>query len=541
MDIIKLESVKVIIHKYWPVLFFLLLTLIILWQLLLPGYLFFLDYQPFPKPLERLLSDALSFTSIDDTRGLFWGLIHLPSYIFGLMLGQKVILFLLIFFTGYLMYRFVPFIKDKKARVFAGLFYVLNPFVYFRLASGQIGVIFGYAMLPLLIKLFLDYFEDDTKIVSRNAFFIGIILLFLTGSPLHFFAMFLMIIAPILWIYLFFKNSDKKLLLKKSIFFALIILLMNSFWIGMFFTGKTSFVSEFDVTDQVFFSTRALNDFNPAFGAFSLHGFWHEAYPKGIDQIPIFIWFPLFILFLFAVVDGFRECTNKLKWPLAAIAIVSLIFAIGISSVITQPIFQFFFDNIPFFKGFREPGKFIAVLAFFYAIFSAYFVQQSLAKLKFDETIFKNKQNLLIGLTLILLLVFPFIYSNTMLLGINSFIQPREIPQEYWEAKEIIDADKNDYKILFLPYYNYIKFIWTDYKTANPFRWFFEKETYAGYDSMGKTQYDFSNNLNQILGLDVNLNEVCKITKTKYLIVTKPIDFTDCNKILNNNICIKVC
>ena len=42
------------------------------------------------------------------------------------------------------------------ARLGAGLFYAVNPFVFDRLYAGQLGVLLGYALLPFAVDALLD-------------------------------------------------------------------------------------------------------------------------------------------------------------------------------------------------------------------------------------------------------------------------------------------------------------------------------------------------------------------------------------------------
>ena len=54
------------------------------------------------------------------------------------------------------------------ARLAAGLFYAVNPFVFDRLYAGQLGVLLGYALLPFAVDALLDASQRPHR-VARAA------------------------------------------------------------------------------------------------------------------------------------------------------------------------------------------------------------------------------------------------------------------------------------------------------------------------------------------------------------------------------------
>ena len=50
------------------------------------------------------------------------------------------------------------------ARLGAGLFYAVNPFVFDRLYAGQLGVLLGYALLPFAVTAFLDAAQEPHRV-----------------------------------------------------------------------------------------------------------------------------------------------------------------------------------------------------------------------------------------------------------------------------------------------------------------------------------------------------------------------------------------
>ena len=58
------------------------------------------------------------------------------------------------------------------ARLGAGLFYAVNPFVFDRLYAGQLGVLLGYALLPFAVTALLDAAQEPHR-VGRAACWAG--------------------------------------------------------------------------------------------------------------------------------------------------------------------------------------------------------------------------------------------------------------------------------------------------------------------------------------------------------------------------------
>src|SRR3990172_10911585 len=108
----KLNKILKIDSAVW---LFVGIEALILWQLLLPGYILTLD--------------------------MVWG---------GSWITQKLFLIVLFFLLFYLPVKFFPFEIGEKYKYFAGLFYTINPFVYERFLAGHWLVLLLYAMLPPL-------------------------------------------------------------------------------------------------------------------------------------------------------------------------------------------------------------------------------------------------------------------------------------------------------------------------------------------------------------------------------------------------------
>ena len=129
------------LHKK-NIVFFLIIAIIILWQMLLPGYVLTLDMVFTPK-LHILHHLGDFYNSLPLT-----ALLEFLNFFLSGWIIEKIILVSLFFLIGYLAFVFLPVPKKYHAHYFAALLYTINPFVYERFLAGQWTLLFAYALLP---------------------------------------------------------------------------------------------------------------------------------------------------------------------------------------------------------------------------------------------------------------------------------------------------------------------------------------------------------------------------------------------------------
>ena len=69
---------------------------------------------------------------------------------------------------------------------------------------------------------------------------------------------------------------------------------------------------------------------------------------------------------------------------------------------------------------------------------------------------------------LVVALASPFIYPYRQLFGFYGQIRNLGYPVEWYEAKEFLDSDRSDYRVLYLPWHVYMRQSWIGRITANP-------------------------------------------------------------------------
>ncbi len=124
-----------------------LTTLIIMWGMLLPGFVLTLDLAF--TPWYHITHSAGSYTNSLPLEYL----IHILYLIFPGFAIEKIILIAMFFLLSLLSFKYLPVPQKFVVKLFASLLYTANSFVYVRMLAGQWTHIFAYALLPLFIHL----------------------------------------------------------------------------------------------------------------------------------------------------------------------------------------------------------------------------------------------------------------------------------------------------------------------------------------------------------------------------------------------------
>jgi hypothetical protein len=146
-----------------------------------------------------------------------------------------------------------------------------------------------------------------------------------------------------------------------------------------------------------------------------------------------------------------------------------------------------------------------------------------------------NKR-ILISIIIVIFLIIPLIYSFTFFNRFAGQIEPTDYPKDWYEINNFLNKDKQDFKILFLPWHQYMSFDWVlnkDKSIANPSRYFFDKEVISG------TNVEIGNIRRQDYSPDqvyidfllknkysiTNFGKQVSILNVKYILLTKEVDY----------------
>jgi len=442
--------IRISFKKILPFGFFSFLVFIILGPLLLRGYVFLLDYS---------LTVLLNFYFDDYLNGhkIISALpFDLLTYLFGKIflvdIAQKIILFCSLFIIPVGLWFGLSKKIDLLPRLIACTFFLVNPFVYERFMAGHIGVLFGYAFLPIVLSLICKVFEEKSTKSIINAAIVWAVQVAFLG--LHF----LIIDAVILFLFFLVKiiinlnlgkvKSDILIMIK--LFVA--ILIFNIWWIIPMLLLSSNPVSSFGGDHFNAYTSAADEKFGKFINLAGMYGFWREG-TSGKEILltkDYLIEWPIFLLiFLVPIILGVYYLWKQKRYAyvisLFLMATFAIIFSYGPVNNWWGSINRYIFINVPGFKGLRESQKFSSLLVLVYAIFMAYGLNYLKVKTKW-----------LYILVSLLVFLNIFYFNHKFIWGMNNQVKAVNYPASFYEIKSILDQDKSENKTLILPWQSYL-------------------------------------------------------------------------------------
>jgi len=467
----------------------------------------------------------------------FLAFLNFLNIFFSVEFIQKLSFFLIFFVSGFSAYKMCP--EDRGiGRYFAGFLYMLNPFIYVRFLAGHWLLLIAYAVTPFVVKAFMDFFEIKS---TRNTIYIAFLLTFVFVLETHtpFLLLVLFAVFYIVKLTGYRENhSNISSLSRSCALFGILLLILNSYWLVPNFIGSSVPLGDITGSDLYAFTTKQDFNFNTLFTVESMYGFWRSGYIYTKDLLPY--WYLFFVFIFILAVHGFISNYDHSKHGVyvkafGAVAVLSVLLAAGISGPFAGG-FEFLFNNVFFFKGFREPQKFVALLVLSYAYLGGLGVAE-FEKIVKGKTLARfNAKKIIASLVIILALATPFIYSFTMFNGFWGQLKPADYPKDWYETNEFLNQDTQDFKILFLPWHAYMDFKWlpnAQKRLANPASIFFDKPVIQGDNMEAGGIYSSSSSpvskymeflLSKRDKID-NFGELIAPLNIKYVILTKEVDY----------------
>jgi hypothetical protein len=527
------------ISRWLPFPVYGLLSLAVLGPLLKPGYILALDsgyslYQPFANKFFGLDEWYISATLPSDF------IISLLNGIMPVWVWQKVALLLIFFLAGIGAHRIFP-IKGLP-QYYAGILYMINPFTAARFFAGHWGLLAGYAIIPFGIKAFLDLLESGS---TRDI--IKVVIFTTLAGLIQIHSVFLLLLAYLVLFVarLIATGRDRTGVLRqfKSVGAAAgLFLWLNLYWLVPSLTAEGTIIQATSANEMNLFAPQATSQFGVAFDLASMHGFWRIGYIYSQDLIPCY-WL-LFLVILYFAISGIsslwwasdrtsesHQAAKRLLIPFVSLGIISLFLAMGAAVDFTRSIYTWVYNMVPFFIGFRDSQKFIALLCLFYSYAGALGLSEITG-------IFRKKGRLAkvacMAIALVAILT-PLAYAFTMF-GTNGQLKVTDYPQEWYEANDLLNQDESDFNVLFLPWHHFMDYSWlpnTQKRMGNTTHLFFDKPVISGDNMELMGLYSQSNNpiskyvefvLDKGNGIN-NLGELMAPLNVKYVILVNEVDY----------------
>ena len=297
--------------------------------------------------------------------GLFYGK-YISKYggsLLSTLIPGKVLIFIALFFGVYSISELIGKMTQQRiVKLYASILYLLNPFMYIRILAGNWYLLFSYAVLPLVIKSFIELLDNkERKAAIKFIFFMSLV-----AFSIHMLIIAL-IIMSIIFIFWMLKYRDIRNIRIIPIV-IIIFILLNLYWIFPLITAKNTMIDNIGNEDYKVFTPR-IDNLSDLFNIASMYGFWREGYIYAKDFIPY--WQLLSLLIISLAIYGFisyykDDKIGYLVKALGVIWIIGFILATGINGPFGG-INHWLYDNT-ILKGFRDSHKFVAMLVFSYAI-----------------------------------------------------------------------------------------------------------------------------------------------------------------------------
>lgn len=448
-----------------------ILWLIIFWKNSL-SRLFFLDYTPgiFVDIKKNLiLSNFVYNFYLFDAFKLFLSFFDLIQIAFQLsILASMLVSF----------HYAKKLLKSNSHALLFSLVFFFNPFAYSRIMSGQIGILLSYLLMPVYLYYLFNLFSNgfDRKSIMKLAIAITITS---SLSP-HFFVLDIIIfLVASFWLY-FYKNNENKLrsYLKAALILVILLFFLNLYWLqGLISSGLFSAINQ---EHESFFSPKLSEDIPAAAKVIGMWGFWREgAYHTTYDSIPIYIWYFMLAALATIMILGYYSAKNSKSMFFYSLFWLGLIFGTGISHPYTKLIFDFLFDHMPLFSGFRDSHKFVSLIALSYAYLCSGYI------MTLKEKLHGKIRMLIISLFILLFLAYTY-----PMIALDSQIKPVDYPSEYIELGKFFDSSNIKGDIIYLPWETYLTYNWTlgissDGRISNPINGLVRPAVLVGEDKFG--------------------------------------------------------
>lgn len=447
-------------------------ALLILWPLLGPGYILTLDMVFAPK---------LAMPEVVTSSYMLHAALHLLNLLIPSDVIQKLLLFAILLLSGLGMHRLMRLLQPQSISAIAaqsaayasGLLYMINPFTYSRFMAGQYSVLLGYACLPFFVAALLRFFQEPSLkksiILAAWTTIIGIVSIHTLGLV---FVVAFIVLAQSAW-----KHRRDIQLLKRfakwGTVVAAVFFVTSSYWLVPLIQGSgptAVSIATFRASDQSAFATDGDGVIGKLVHVMRLQGFWTER--EGLYLLPqdeLRIWGVAVILVWTLVVVG-GMATWRQKRELGVLFTVSIVVAALLATGVGT---TWLANYIPFFAGYREPQKFVAIIALGYAVFVGFAVAKLIGMIHTKV----GRVGVAIGFALILIGFTPVMFR-----GFDGQLVPRQYPPDWHTMNERLNNDDGEYKVLFLPWHLYMRYQFAGRVIANPGDRFFDKSLLVSDD-----------------------------------------------------------
>jgi len=409
----------------------------ILGPLLSGGYLLLLDLPGGPRPHWPNVFPLPSEGLVSASAALSGALIGLLAKVSPEMQNKLLILaIVMVGGVGFARVCIKHLGTSVSAAMVAATLFVVNPFVYDRVLMGQLVLLLAYALLPFTLRSLIDLVNEASRssVVSSLAWtsMIALVDLHIGGM-----ALLLMLLAIVI------SPSAPRVKLMRCLAAVGVLIALNLYWLIPASLANES--ARLGAGDLIAYAPRPRSPRILAH-VLLLHGAWRTEFTSPLASSPVLFLGAFLTLLMSACIGLLASLTmarhSRLAKLLGLSALISIVLAMGTSFPATSWFTQLLFDLLPGYGIYREPQKWVALLAFCYAIFAAFGVD----KLRYEVHARNPRLASLIAMGVLL----PIAATSTMWWGFDGQLQTSEFPDDWKKANEITRSQSG--RMLFLPW-----------------------------------------------------------------------------------------
>ncbi|KKW11029.1 MAG: seg [Microgenomates group bacterium GW2011_GWC1_49_7] len=334
----------------------------------------------------------------------------------------------------------------KKPYVyFVPVIYAVNSYVLLLFAGGQLGVLWAYAYIPLVLIACIRAIDDHRGFSLSHAVRRGLSLALLAALDLRF-AYLLMGALALYHLFYRLKHGIKGFWMSMlDVGVSLLVTVgIHAFWIlpGVLAGGGSAGLDN-ELTNPGMLRFLSFADFSHAISL--LHPNWPEnLFGKIYFLQPEFLALPFLafssLLFIKPKTDNRKQITF-----FALVALLGAFLAKGVNEPFGG-IFQWMFTHVPGFVMFRDPTKFYVFIAISYSVLIP-FTLNHLAK-----RIISKKSFIIYHSPFIIFGVFWLFTIRALFVGdVRGNFRPMQLPEEYVQLKNLFVADPIPSRTLWIP------------------------------------------------------------------------------------------
>lgn len=461
-----------------PAVVYAAVALVVLGPALGPGYLLTVDMVFAPDmhyPTQAYGVNPSTWASLPYLLILEWSSAILPGWIV-----QKIVLFLVLWLAGLGAHRLIG--APLVGAYFAGLLYMLNPYVGLRLVLGQWTLLAAFAVIPFAVTALLELFRSRSP---RAAVKVALLWTLAGIFQLHGFILVGMIFV-VMTVGEFARTSRSTQfftgLFRPVAVGGTAFLLLNAYWLVPLAGTGIDRIEAIPPVAMDLFRPRSSLGLPIALEVAGMGGFhWTDLLPNDLVRF----WQVLYLGVVFLALTGLLAgvSTRWSRMEVATVGVIGFILALGASSPVTKPIFEYLWTNVPGFRGFRDSHKFVALLVLAYAYFGALGVSAVTKSVPLAAIHALTSLGGVGGTLRHFIRLSPLLLPAAYGFGIIGFVgqvRPTEFPPEWYEAKATIKADNLMGNLLVFPWHSFMDFHWLEQgqrRVSNPSRLFFDVPT----------------------------------------------------------------